>query len=134
MLSHFVHRSAQTKVVFGPDAIAQLPAELGELGIRRPVVLTGPSTARSLVYERVTAALQGFDLIEFKEIPQHSSLTAVKAIMGQARAHRADGLIAKGEAALRTARRPRRSGSLKVENWKTTRAASRRRRVSRFRS
>jgi alcohol dehydrogenase class IV len=96
MLSHFVHRNAQTKVVFGPDAIAQLPAELRELGIQRPLILAGSSSARSLVYERASAALRGFDLSEFTAIPQHSSVTAVKTVMEQAHAHRADGLIAVG--------------------------------------
>jgi alcohol dehydrogenase class IV len=96
MLAEFVHRSPQTKVVFGPDTIARLPAELRELGIGRPAILAGARTTRSLVYERTRTALQGFHLLEFNEIPQHSSVTAVTAIMERARAHRADGLIAIG--------------------------------------
>lgn len=92
----FVHRSPQTKVVFGAGALSRLPAELEEIGIRRPLLLSGPRTARSPLYERVAAALERFACSAFKTVPEHSSVATVAAVVEQARGHRADGFVAIG--------------------------------------
>lgn len=95
-IAGFVHRSAQSKVVFGAGAIEALGPELGQLGVARPVVLAGRATARSPVHARVVAALRGFECAEFTEVPEHSSVAAVEAVAARVRAHRADGFVAVG--------------------------------------
>jgi alcohol dehydrogenase len=95
-VADFVHRSAQSRVVFKAGAIAGLGPELAQLGVGRPLVLAGPSTARSAVYARVVAALRDAERAEFTEVPEHSSVAAVEAVVARARAHRADGFVAVG--------------------------------------
>jgi alcohol dehydrogenase len=95
-IADFVHRSAQSKVVFNAGAIARLGEELAQLGMRRPVLLAGRRTARSPVYERVDAALRDVERAEFAEVPEHSSVAAVEVVVARARAHRADGFVAVG--------------------------------------
>ena len=41
----FVHRTPSSRVVFGPGCIHWLGAELGRLGLQRPLVLSGRRTA-----------------------------------------------------------------------------------------
>lgn len=92
----FVHRSAQSRVVFKGGAIAGLGPELAQLGVARPVVLAGRKTAHSAVYARVGDALREVERAEFTEVPEHSSVAAVEAVVARARAHRADGFVAVG--------------------------------------
>lgn len=96
MFAEFVHRSARTTVVFKSGAIADLPVELAELNVQRPLILAGVKTARSPVYERVNESLRDIDRIEFKGVPEHSSVAAVAAVLELARAHRSDGFVAVG--------------------------------------
>ena len=92
----FVHRSTQTKVVFGAGAVARLPAELDEIGIRRPLLLSGPRTAQSALYGCAAAALDQLPCAAFTAIPEHSSVATVAAVVDRARAHGADGFVAVG--------------------------------------
>ena len=96
ILAGFVHRSPLTKIVFRAGALAELGAELRELGIRRPLLLAGQRSAASSIYAGAVAALSGLDCAAFTGVPQHSSLEAVAAIVALAKAHGADGLIAIG--------------------------------------
>lgn len=43
----FVHRSAASRVVFRPGALAELPAELERLGVRRPLIVAGSGACRT---------------------------------------------------------------------------------------
>lgn len=94
MIAEFVHRSPPGKVVFRPGACALLGAELAALGVRRPVVLSGRRTARSPAFERSASSLENF--VAFTEIPEHSSMAALRAVLDLARSHRADGFVAIG--------------------------------------
>ena len=94
MIPEFVHRSPATKVVFRPGACAQLGEELAELGVRRPLVLSGRRTAASPAYEQSIASLQDFRV--FKEIPEHSPVAALEAVTQLARDHNIDGFVAIG--------------------------------------
>jgi alcohol dehydrogenase len=90
----FVHRSPATKVVSRPGACAQLGEELAELGVRRPLVLSGRRTSASPAYQQSIASLQDFRA--FKEIPEHSSIAALEAVTQLARDHSVDGFVAIG--------------------------------------
>jgi alcohol dehydrogenase len=90
----FVHRSASTKVICRAGACALLGEELSGLGVHRPVVLSGPRTARSPAYERSVASLADFH--PYTEIPQHSSVDSVATVVRLIREHRADGIVAIG--------------------------------------
>ena len=94
MIPEFVQRSPATKVIFRPGACAQLGEELAELGVRRPLVLTGRRTAASPAFERSIASLQ--DFLVFKDIPEHSSLAALEAVTKLAREQGVDGFVAIG--------------------------------------
>ena len=96
MQTAFVHRTASAKVISRPGACALLGDELAQIEVRRPVVVTGRRTARSPAYERSVASLCGSAICEYKEIPQHSSVDTVAAVVRLARAHRADGFVAIG--------------------------------------
>jgi alcohol dehydrogenase len=92
----FVHRNTASKVIFGPGALEQLAGELAALGIRRPLLLAGPRTARSTIYARVAELPPPLACRSFTGVPEHSSVAAVAALVTAARAHDADGFIALG--------------------------------------
>jgi alcohol dehydrogenase class IV len=96
MQSDFVHRSASAKVISRPGACASLGEELAQMGVRRPVIVTGRRTSRSPAYERSVASLRGSAICEYNEIPQHSSVTSVETVVRLARDHRADAFVAIG--------------------------------------
>lgn len=95
MTHDFVHRSPASKVVFRPGAIADLPAELERLSVRKPLVLAGKRTAASPVFAQVAAALRG-RYLQATDVPEHSSVETVEAIVQQARERGVDGFIAVG--------------------------------------
>ncbi len=82
--------------MFRAGALGQLGAELAELEIRRPLLLAGPRTARSSIYDQAAASLAGLECAAFTAVPEHSSVEAVAAIVAQARDHSADGFVAIG--------------------------------------
>jgi alcohol dehydrogenase len=90
----FVHRTPAAKVVFGDGVIAGLAAELAELGVRRPMLLSGRRTAASPVCAQVREALGAHEL--FDRVPEHSSVKAVEAIAELAHEARVDGFVAVG--------------------------------------
>jgi alcohol dehydrogenase class IV len=94
MIAEFVHHSPPSKVVFRPGACAQLGAELAEIGVCRPVVLSGRRTSQSAAYRHSVSSLE--DFVTFTEIPEHSSVAAIGAVLELARRHRADGFVAVG--------------------------------------
>jgi alcohol dehydrogenase class IV len=96
MLGDFVHRSAHVKVVCRPGACSELGKELAELGVRRPMLLSGRRSALSPAYAQSVAALDGLDARAFNKIPEHSSVEVLEAVTQLAREHRADGFVAIG--------------------------------------
>ena len=92
----YIHRSAATKVIARRGACALLGDELRELGIRRPVVLSGRRTSRSPAYALAVPSLAPGSFAEYTEVPQHSSTDTVAAVVALARAHEADGFVAIG--------------------------------------
>jgi alcohol dehydrogenase len=94
--AEFVHRSPASKVVMRAGACADLGRELAGLGLRRPLILSGPRTSRSSLYGKAVASLANVDAAFFLQIQQHSSLEALEAIMRLAREHRADSFVAIG--------------------------------------
>lgn len=96
MTAPFVHRTLASRVVFGPGCIAGLAGELSALGLRRPLVLSGPRTAASALHAVVRAALGGLPCIWFSEVPAHSSVEVVDHLVTLARHEGVDGFIAVG--------------------------------------
>ncbi len=94
--SHFAHRQAPSKLVYGNGCLAQLKSELGEISIRRPILVAGRRTAASMVYRNTITALSGLDLAEYIGMPEHSPIGEVERLRDLARSHGADGFIAVG--------------------------------------
>jgi alcohol dehydrogenase len=90
----FVHRSAASKVILRPGARRELGRELAELGVRRPLVLSGARTARSALFRDAVASLG--EHAEFTDVPPHSSVETVAAVAELARKSGADGFAAIG--------------------------------------
>jgi len=96
MTESFVHRTLAAKVVFGPGALAGLAAELAELGVRRPMLVSGRRTAGSGVHARVRDGLASLPYESFDRVPEHSSVETVEALALRARDARVDGFVAVG--------------------------------------
>ena len=77
-------------------ACALLGQELTELGVRRPLVLSGARTAKSPAFERAVASLVPGSWRGYTDIPQHSSVEIVATLVRLAREHDADGFVAIG--------------------------------------
>ena len=96
MTEPFVHRTPAAKVVFGAGALDTLANELAELGVRRPLLLSGRRTAASPIHARVRDAIRALPCESFDEVPAHSSLDVVEALAVRAREARVDGFVAVG--------------------------------------
>jgi alcohol dehydrogenase len=94
VIPEFIHFSPPSKIVFRPGACSQLGEELAAIGVRRPIVLSGRRTSESVAYRAAVSSLENF--VAFTEIPEHSSAAALRAVLEQARSHRADGFVAVG--------------------------------------
>lgn len=93
---HFAHRSAPLKLVYGDGSLGQLQAELTELGIRRPFLVSGRRTAESAVYRQALAGLAGLAVAEYTQMPEHSPIADVRLVRDLAASHGADGFVAVG--------------------------------------
>lgn len=96
MTEPFVHRTPAAKVVFGAGALAGLAGELAELGVRRPMLVSGKRTAGSAVHARVRHALASLPYESFDLVPEHSSVETVEQLALRAREARIDGFVAVG--------------------------------------
>jgi alcohol dehydrogenase class IV len=92
----FLHRSPATRVVSRPGAIAELPAELDRLGIRRPLLLSGRRTSQSLVFASAIGALGSRVRQVFTDVPEHSAVEIVRALRDIAAENEIDGFVAVG--------------------------------------
>lgn len=92
----FAHQSLCTRVVSKPDAVRELAAELARLGCRRPVLLSGARTAASGLYASARQSVRELKIVEYTDIPQHSSVEVVSTVARLAREHDADALVSVG--------------------------------------
>lgn len=92
----FVHRSPESKLVFGNGSAATLQAELAAIGVSRPVVIGGRRTAASPLFEKVLRGLGNLPAAIYAEVPAHSSVATVREVCALARSHSADGFVAVG--------------------------------------
>jgi alcohol dehydrogenase len=94
MSEAFVHRTPAAKVVYRSGALEDLPRELAELGMRRPMLLSGKRTSASEVCSRVRQAVPA--ACSFEAVPEHSSVELVEGLVRKAREANVDGFVAVG--------------------------------------
>ena len=90
----FTHQTSAVRVVFGAGALAQLPAEVEQLGARRVLVLSTPGQRASA--ERVAALLGERAAGVFAEAAMHVPVDNARAARADAARLGADGLVALG--------------------------------------
>jgi alcohol dehydrogenase class IV len=83
-----------TQIEFGPGCATELPRALGELGIKRPLVVTDPGLARSGMIATLAELFTTAGI--FDGTPQNPTEEAVEAALDLYRSVRADGLVAVG--------------------------------------
>ncbi len=94
LLSSFTYNTLQSDVVFGPGALARLPAELDRLGFRRALLLTTPEQAGEVAR---LGALLGSRLVgAFTEARMHVPVATASAARTRARELHADCTVAFG--------------------------------------
>ena len=95
-LGPFAYHSGRSLLRAGEGVLESLPAELEALGLRRPLLVAGGAAARSAVAQALRSRLAGRMAGEFNDLPQHSSVATVEALVAQVQAGAADGFIALG--------------------------------------
>jgi len=87
-----------TSVRFGPGRITELPAACGELGIRRPLLVTDAGVASLPITDRAVALCRdaSLDISVFSEVKPNPTGTNVDAGVTAIRAGSHDGVIAFG--------------------------------------
>lgn len=85
-----------TRVVFGPGAVARLPALLAELGASRPLVICGKTASGGPLLGRVRSALVGLAAEVYTGVERHTPLRSIQAGALAARRHGADVLVSVG--------------------------------------
>ena len=85
------------RVVFDHGAITTLGAELAQLGIRRPLLLTDPGLVRAGVFEKALATLPaGLAFARFEAVPENPTIAGVEAARAVYVAEGCDGIVAIG--------------------------------------
>jgi alcohol dehydrogenase class IV len=89
---------APTRILFGPDTVAQLAAELSSLGISKALVVTDPGIVRAGLLERVTRVLEkdGVAFEVFDHVEPNPRDTTILAGAEVARHSGAGALVALG--------------------------------------
>lgn len=90
----FVYNGLPARVVFGFGTLAQLPAEVDRLGLKRAVVLATPHQKADA--ERIAAGLGGRVAGVFAEAAMHTPVEVTDRAMEAVTAMGADGLVAVG--------------------------------------
>jgi alcohol dehydrogenase class IV len=85
----FVHGSPLCRLVFRAGAVRTLPAELEQLGVRRPMVVASRHAA--VAFKRIIG-----EYFAVLDVPEHSSVETVEQVASQARLHHVDGFVAMG--------------------------------------
>ncbi len=99
MLPLFFEFHNPTKVVFGPGLVADLQAELSQIGARRYLLVSDRGLEALGLPARVAASLEdaGVEVVgTFLDVPENSEVGSVRACADTALSARADGLVALG--------------------------------------
>ena len=93
-----VELSWPTRVVLGPGALARLPAHLGRLGVRRPLVVTDAGVVRAGLAARLYAVLEaaGVRAARFEEVQPNPTDRDAADGLAAFRRGGCDGLVAIG--------------------------------------
>ncbi len=83
------------RLVFGDGALAQLPAELALLGVRRPLLISDRGLERAGLVDQLRAAAPGL-AAEYLDTPENPTAAAADAATVVFKAHRCDGVVALG--------------------------------------
>ena len=83
-------------VVFGPGSIGKITAELDQLGLSRPVIVTGKTLGRSEVVDDLKRVLPDRAVEVFDEAGAHGHVSAVDKLADLMADHKADVLISLG--------------------------------------
>lgn len=92
----FDYQNTSTRVVLAPNAVDDLASLIAPLGCERLMVICGPNTRRSQLFERVLRALGTRVAVILDQVPQHSSTLLVTEAAQKAREASIDGLVAVG--------------------------------------
>lgn len=87
--------SYMSRVQFDFGALRLLPAELAQLRVERPLLVTDPGVRAAGLVERAISALGARPDI-FEETPSNPTETAAEAALAHYRAHGCDGVVALG--------------------------------------
>ncbi|MHB0981170.1 MAG: iron-containing alcohol dehydrogenase [Thermoleophilia bacterium] len=99
MLPLFFEFHNPTKVVFGPGLVADLQAELSQIGARRYLLVSDRGLEALGLPARVAASLEdaGVEVVgTFLDVPENSEVGSVRACADRALSAKADGLVALG--------------------------------------
>src|SRR5579863_10176369 len=91
-----VHRGLPQRVVFGPQAVDDVPALVRELGARRVLVVTSPGRAASDAGQRLVQRLGRAVAGVFSGAAPHVPTTVVQSAASEARSAGADGVVSYG--------------------------------------
>lgn len=84
-----------TRIEFDNGALAQIPTLISELGIHRPMIVTDPFLAKSLMLEKLNSLLPNGSAL-FSQTPQNPTEEAVELAVTLYKERQCDGLIAIG--------------------------------------
>ena len=90
------YNNSAARVVLKPGAVDEMGGEVDALGCRRLLLVCGPRTRASRLFERVRTALGDRVAGIFEEVVEHSATTLVTRRAEQARALSIDGIVAVG--------------------------------------
>lgn len=85
-----------TNIKFGFGAIAELPAALAAVGIRRPFIATDKGVVAAGLVDRVRAAMGVVPAATFTDTPPNPTEGAIRAALDRFRGSRSDGIVAIG--------------------------------------
>ena len=88
--------NCRTRILSGPDSLAELPALLRAAGVVKPLILTDEGLVSVGLADRLKETLSGFDLRLFDGIPPDSDSRVVERIVTKYREEERDGLVAFG--------------------------------------
>lgn len=94
MMDHFVYTANASRIVFGPDSIDQLPAELERLGAKRALVMCTPNQRDQA--QAIAARLPGRVAMIFDEAVMHVPIEVARKARALAAELNADCALAIG--------------------------------------